>query len=612
MRDSDVHATVRNYVRPTRFDEAAAGLRRNHLVVLVGPPGSGRRAGAMALLRELIRDAPLITLSPTATVEDLAGREYRDRNGYVVIDGEGFKGDREPYPDLAEVAERVRAAGTYLVVTTTAIPGQNTPIVAPYLTWERPPVAEVLRGHLAGRWPKDDLDRLVDTLTANLPANYTLRWLACLARRVIARKDPEQALKDMDELCGRQVDRWFDRGRSWREVAEVTAAAFLAGAPERTFRSQRTRLEQILIDRRGGRRGLDGLADEPAETPAPGEGLVRLVEVWSGTARVVAFREHTYQRLVVGRLWRTSETWFLNAVREWINGLVGESERLEVATGLALLARTDAADVEASFLDPWALGRLGWPGKLAAAYVLWCMCREEKTAPLALRTGISWVNSGDVNQRATAAMAFGGELGVAYPTDAARRLWQLMTQADDLCQVGRTALGRLFAILADQTTEAGEVITMLETQRGRFCQVEGTSRMRDLTIGAILAIVTARSHRTDWPAVADFLHAEPDRIDEVARLWATLIRHQPARLASLIALWHTLHALRNYSEEGVSRAWALGRALAEAMHDDERAALREDLARIDKELRLGDGQPPADVLMACIEALVVPDDEPDA
>jgi hypothetical protein len=189
---------VSDYVRPSTFDDAVAWLRENRVVVLAGDPGSGRRAGAIALLREVVDDGLLVMLSPAVTVEDLAEWDYRQDHGYLVVDSERLDDEDKGFA-WEGVAERVRKAGTYLVVTTAAAPRQIPTTVVPYLAWDRPPIAEVLRGHLSANWPKDQVDRLVDLLVTRLPATYSLRWLACLARRVNARRDAERALEDMDE-----------------------------------------------------------------------------------------------------------------------------------------------------------------------------------------------------------------------------------------------------------------------------------------------------------------------------------------------------------------------------------------------------------------------------
>jgi hypothetical protein len=359
--------------------------------------------------------------------------------------------------------------------------------------------------------------------------------------------------------------------RTLREVAELAVAAFMTGASERVYQSQLFLLERIAMDHEpalGRRCSLD--FDWSQQRPGTAAG-------------VVALREDRYRPLVVAWIWSTCGVWFQNAVREWINAVVSVADRLDIAAGLSALARTNFDDVESFFLTPWSLGRLGSSGKATAAHVLGYMCHEEATATLALQTAIRWTGSGDIDQRATAVTAFGGELGLNHPIDAAWRLWQLMTQSDDLCEASRTALGRLFTSLVDRTRQADAVLTMLDAQRARYCVPGGKHRMRDLALAAILAIVSAQSGRTGRPAVVELLRAEPGRREILARLWCSAIRHRPTRREALIALRHALPGMSG----GVPEACALGPALAHVLRDDERVRLRADLAELDREPEYG-------------------------
>lgn len=599
LRDAEVAAAVSNYVPPSTFQEAVACLRRDHLVVLAGAPGSGRRAGAMALLRE-VTDGVLVVLSPAVTARELAGRMYLAQHGYLVIDGDSV-GSPGTDPAWAEVATRVRDAGSYLVVAATPTRSPAVPPAVPHLEWEPPPAAEVLRGHLAGSWAKDDVDRLVEFLAGRLPARYALRWLACLARLVNAGRSPVQALADLADLEGRQVDEWFGQPRSSQELAEVTVAAFLTGATERAYRSRLAQLERSMRDYQ------PACQSRPSWTIGSGLLHIRRVTHRASASRVVSFGEPSYRRFVLARIWDTGPSWFLAAVRGWIDAAATGVAQLEITSGLALLAASNFDDVESAFLAPWSLGRLGQPGQVAATYVLWYMCRDETTAPLALRTAIRWSGSADMNQRATAVLAFSGELGVCYPTDAARRLWRLMIQADDVRPASGAPLGRLFAALVDRTNQAGMILTMLDAPRYRPDAVAGGPGMTGVTAEAVRSILTARSYRTGRPAVAELLKTEPEWLEVVTRLLAGVLRSRTARQDGVTALRDVLHAFPHTSIEPVTEGRAFGRALANVLTSTERTRLRLDLARLDWQLRRGraGASAPADTLVACLAAMTV-------
>jgi hypothetical protein len=600
-------------VRPSGFEDVTRRLRKDHVLVIEGSTGSGRRAGAVALVRE-VTDGPVVILPRGVAMRDLVEWEYRWGCGYVVLNGEAP--DNDAGSGWTGVADRVRQAGAHLVVTATAVTGRTAARTDPRLRWERPPAAEVLRGHLSGHWPAQDMDDLVSLLVTDLPPDFSLRRLADLARLLNEGKEPTEALEQLHEFSEQQIRQWFDQRRSRREMAEVTALAFLAGASEHTFESQLRRLEELLaaheplrlrepasrMDELTGDRTRYRLADEELmsiERPAPS----------TRTARVVGFKERGYQRFVISQLRETCDGRFWDVVREWINRMVLEDDRVEVASGLAWLAYTSFDEVRVSFLEPWSLSHFGWSGQVTAAYVLWCMCREASTATLALETAVQWSRSDDVDQRSTAMIAFSGELGVCYPTEAVRRLWQLTTQTDELCDAGYAALARLFAVLADQTEEAELLLEMIDRQWGQSCQTNEERRVRRQTVAATMAVLTVQSHRAGWPAIVEFLRARPDRSGVVARLWAAVLRSQRARREGLIALWRGLHALHDVGDRPAGDVRLLGRAISDALLGYERPLLRTDLARLDLELGRDRSEQSAAALDAFLEAFATRDDE---
>jgi hypothetical protein len=204
-------------------------------------------------------------------------------------------------------------------------------------------------------------------------------------------------------------------------------------------------------------------------------------------------------------------------------------------------------------------------------------------------------------------IAFSGELGVCYPTEAVRRLWQMITQTDDLCDAGCAALARLFAVLVDQTDQAELLIAMLDRQRGQSHLTNEVRRQRHRTVAATTAVFTVESQRTGHPAIVDFLRARPDRIGVVARLWAAVLRSQRARREGLIVLWRGLHALHDLGDRPAGDARSLGRAISDALLGYERPLLRSDLARLGMELRRDRSEQSTAALNAFLEAFATRD-----
>jgi hypothetical protein len=183
-----------------------------------------------------------------------------------------------------------------------------------------------------------------------------------------------------------------------------------------------------------------------------------------------------------------------------------------------------------------------------------------------------------------------------------------MLQPDDVRAAGSAALGRLFALLVDQTRQAGMILTMLDAHRYRSGAIADGSGMACVTVEAVRSILTARSYRSGRPAVAELLKTEPEWLEVVAQLLTSVLHSPIAHLDGITALWDLLHAFPHTSPEPIADAHALGRALATDLTTTQRRRLRIELTGVDRRLRRGrpGRTSPADPLVACLAAVAVP------
>lgn len=526
-------------LRPPGFEPAAAWLRRNHLVVLVGGDGAGLRAGGLALLREVTSGEP-VELPATVVIDELAGWDFRPRRGYLLWDGRGRTGDGELL--FALIADRLRYVGAYLVV---ASPGAaSRPGTVPYLLWQDPlaPAGPAAGGTLV----LAAAPRPVAAYPVPAPTTGALPVPA-----MTTGAGPVPGLPARPPVPA-PVEDWPTRPLSHQQLARLTVAAVLAVPNRHGYRMRLADLRRH-VERHRRRTGQPHRADLPWRPPA-GAGCQR---EWSNDR----------QRSVLARIWDAAPEWFLAAVRDWVDAVVSEHERLDVAAALAALAVSHPDQVRHSYLDRWSRGRLGSPGRVMAAYVLWAMCREEATAGEALRVATDWADAADPDQRTTAILALSGELGERFPAEAADRLWRLVTTDPDRRAAASAALGRLFASLVDRRGRASDLLDLLDAGS------RWTPATRVPAGEAVSVLLTARSPATGRPAVAELLRAEPGCAPLVARLWQRVtgvpgVGREPVR-----ALWSVLAALR--PDRGT--AAALGRAFAAALTGAERARLRADL-----------------------------------
>ncbi|QUQ69493.1 hypothetical protein [Kutzneria sp. CA-103260] len=623
LSDTEVGAALRNYVPPRRYDDALSALATDHAVVLEGRRGSGKRAGAMSLLRE-VTDGPLVRLSPAAAVEELAQRVYEAGFGYLVIDRKDAGSAADTEFSWHAVRNRVRDSRAWLVVTTTDNCVDEGDSVV-HVSWVQPELRELLTAWLGGEQP----DRIA-AIEQALAGEHTMTDLAAIGRRVAEDDDITTALKEFGLASRAQVRRWFDGegDRTRRQLLEVTAMAFLGGCNERSFESLLARLEEMLADRVPVPSPPEEEAPPRADDVLPQRRHAMLAEsgllgveqvmVHGVTGQVLDFRVGTYRRHVLAELWRRMDvTTFWDTVREWLHEIVGAGYSAvglghseSIAAGLAELARVAFDEVWTSYLKPWSEPTQSWAGATTAIYTLWSMCYDEDMAPVALRTAERWVYSGDSRKRWMATVAFSGALGSTYPIVATNRLWYLIRQSGQGDRTARWAMADLFALLAKSTEDAGIVLRVLETRWKTHGAVGGNTQLRTLAIATINEVVTAPGAGSGRSSLFRYVHAFPDKIPLAARLWAVVLCHRPCRRRVLECLLDGLYDLHRVSSQPQSVVRDLGAAFAEALPPDEHAPLIHDLAAVQaRHIRRPAVGPAADrarVIDALVQILLSP------
>lgn len=563
----ELDAVTGHYVRPPGFELARRSLQEEHLVVLEGPAGTGKRAGAIALLRE-VTDGPIVALSPMVSPHDLAAGDYRRGWGYLIAGHASPATEVESGSLWRSVRERVREAGAFLVVT--MMPGVAGIEPIRHVAWQRPPLPEVVTACLGGVID----DELVRKAVESGSADYVMRDVAGFARRIAEGADPATAIHEFELVPDDRVRAWFDGNPSRQDVLDVTALAFFPGATERSFESRLAKLAAALegtLPTGGASRDND--AEELPQgrircRSAHGLITVGRVSTGRGSRSAVLFKAPGYRRRVIAELWTRYPTGFWDAVKNWLDGLVTAGDDLPLAAGLALLAEVSLDEVEDSYLDPWADGQLGPRGRKVAANVLWMMCFGVSLAPEALRIADRWAGSGSEDQRYTAAIALSGELGVRFPVEAARRLWQTVVAGADDESVATEAFVRLFVTLVD--TGGAEVVL---SELDRALAAANDMWSRTLAFKATLSVLSVPGRRYSSAALA-LLREQPAHTALVGRLWAAVTRSRAYRESALAALGKAFAAL-SANPASTREVTALGHAIAEALPPVDIAALKQ-------------------------------------
>lgn len=593
---AEIDATLKSFVHPRPcFNQAAEALDGDRVVVLTAPSGSGKRSGAIALLRGFTENDRCVVLSPDLTLEDLAKRHFSSGLGYVLLDR-----FNEPVaqPDFAwrQVRDRVRADDAFLVVTSVHQLAKK-PDTVKHIDWRAPEPKQVLEKRL-----RDTEPALADRAIAAMPGDCTLRDVVAVADLILAGTAPEDAWERHGGNAVQAVRDWFLSGRTLSDFTAITTLAFAVGSNRRMFET----LKQRLDDRLQSEKENAGFDDEETKpdtvfgTVYEGRRqlrdnpLVATQNLADGAVNrsVLVFSDPRYRRWVLEELWETCPTPFWDAVRDWLTAEVeaNTDPQLEfaVATGLAQLARSTFDEVVESYLDPWAAGRAGAAGKALAVQVLWCMCLDEELAGAALSVARGWVESGGLALRSTAVVAFGGMLGVRFPSVAVRRLWNQVEHGGQAGGVARERLGYLFAALVECEEDATVVTELLRHRLRKQRQGAVPDSLKKTTFRAVLGLLQFRDWDSGRPVCAVALAHQPALTPDLADLFTGVLVNRLYRTEAKETLMKVVKALAATGPGARETARRFGLALGAALPPHERTLLvdvlgkqRRDAARKD-------------------------------
>lgn len=591
-----VAALTRHFVAPEPFEAAIAALRKHTVVTLCGPDGRGKLTGAVNLLaRVLGEEAPIVRLSLTRSLRELADHRFDASTGYLLP---GWFGafDQEAEHHWERVQGKLHEQGSFLVVTSSE-ENRRTATTA-RIEWSLPEdLGAVIREH-AGDGPADaDIGKVVEVL----PEDMTMAGLIEITDLLVRGLPPEEAISSvLREAAKDQVREWFAKGPTREQVLDITVLAFLPGLSERRFGQCRELLKAALeemVPTESAQEATPAVRPPgPAEAAFPqarGRQLenplirIRQMIVDGRPRRLIELREPEAQRFLFAEMAGRFDEYFWDAVRIWLEDVLTRPElSLHIAAGLARLAGSSFDEVEGSYLDPWsvAAGR-GEPARsharqkrLTTVHVLWFMCFDEDLAPVALRVAAGWAAQGSTpGQKYNAIIAFSGILGRLYPIDAVKKLWHLTrNRGAVLGPLAIEAFGGLFLSQEDADGRV-RVVRFLENKIRELRGNPGRIAAYGTALRSMLAV-----YRTDdpqgRPLAAQLLCERPDLAAVMGYTWSVLLVNRPVRHTALAALHSNLDALRHHTDEPELIAQRLGDVLGGLLSKEQQDELVKDFA----------------------------------
>jgi hypothetical protein len=579
------------YVEPPGFDEAMTVVRDHRVVIITGAQGSGRRCGAMALLRGLV-EGDLTVLPPKLSVGEIAGYRFEASTGYLLQGIDEHGGDEEA-TGWRSLRKQLADLGSYLVITAdTDLSGRRTRGRPDQLPWHRPDLAVILAYFLQPP-QREEVRAVLEQSGQSLSMSDLHAFLSEVATGV---EVAEAAVRFLDTTTRHTVADWFDSAPEPTRVADVVVAAFFPDIPERDFELiQGTFLDRIAPELP---------ADRPDTEPAVRREASRTLnsgrkDRWDGSSllglrnggvasavRHVDFKDDKYRSCVLEELDRRFDRRFWSDVADWLTETVGQvrdSARdellVQLGQSLALLARTALPEVEDSYLDRWSRLEPGSPHQQAVVYTLhWMSCLDDLD-DYALGTARHWARRGGESQRWAAAVSLGGALGLAYPAEAINELWRLV-ERDPRSPLPSIALATLFGLLVEtESPYANRLLTALHTRLQALTHTGAKDQAKLIAaLWTTVWVLAEHGSKKSLPRSIDLLRIGSARTQtRIGQLWAATLLHLAVRAEAAEVLVDALRLLSEADPADLHTIDLLGRLIHQSLRPDQVPAIRQTL-----------------------------------
>ena len=599
----EVVAVQATFTAPTGYDAAQAILREHGVLLLYGPPGSGKRSAAIKLLAALTTGMgerlPIYELNPDLRLADLDADtipantplllETPDSAALTGMTPFGWK------KLVAKLASPQHDNG--LVITLERLP-EGFPadwrkLVSPWqLAWPGDRTAvqwNILQRHLSYRAAQEPngvaaIDQHIAAwqqhpgLSALIAQRLTPTQIVSLAELLLPvltdSCDVEAALARYEGHVGEAVQNWFERGNHSLDLKTLlVAAAVYNEALADEVESAAADLLQLLAPA-GAKQEPAGFADpfQSASTRSTrfqqvGAGLVTVpiagMHYGSTSGQVLRLNNAAWQKAVLGYIWTE-----LSPLREpllaWLErGVVHGNgrQRVRAAAAIGALARLNFALIEERVLRQWA-NSSNPDLRRAAGQVLGITIWDEQHSAASLGLLRYWAASDNWRYRWTATAACGGLAGQRYPQqtlDTLERIAAVCIEQPQLLQPAAQALINLFLAAGNSPEQRATLLHTLRRWSER--KVESTDERR--RVFAVQRTAVLCFWMILWPAAGDpawrllvedmAVPGVAMQVDGVALLRASLNFRQPAGTVS-----DNLHP-RKLARKGL---YALAEALA--------------------------------------------------
>lgn len=445
---------LRAVVEPVAdHDRARQILDRHRLAFIYGPSGTGKETAAAAALG---LEKEIFIVTSAVTTSDLVAFGERFSYGreccYLVPSLAPATAERLDASIVGSLQRQLADQESQLVVTIDDPANLDRGVAHLLVSWrEGPDPLVALRSHIAFYLQDEDRESYVESryglaaLVQEL-ASRGVRSVDEAARAICDANKCDEGSEHVRIRLGldarRRLETWFEPSRTLAQLAFLLASSVLSGRPYTVVDAHAERLERLLarltridlsrhhVDPR--RRRRQRLEDAFARL---GRGLVE-TEFGPCPADLVEMGDQALRGELLRLVWSEYDV-LGEALLRWLRSAGRDRDplvRLQAAAAAGWLAQLDFATVRERLFLPWARGNRSEAFCAAEALGFAANFSADGTAGLALRLLAVW--SGEQGDRTdiarwfTAALAYGGGVGIRYPEVAVPGLRRILLNDD--------------------------------------------------------------------------------------------------------------------------------------------------------------------------------------
>lgn len=569
-------------------------LLSERLVLIQGRQGVGKSSAAISILSDA---DGIVTIDPSISSSDLARATERiglvDGGRYVIESLDPSTAANLSVFLVRGLREQLRTKDARLVMTVdqaVLLEPELTDFVVPLAT--RPDPIAVLRKHVAYQLGDAGLPELEDRYDLEefreVLADRNLGHVQDISRAIIEAFSSSTSLADLLEAigatAGTRVQDWFQAKPkpTLYEACLLVAVALLGGCTYATVTQHAKAIERFVAKDTGVRvrkkSYLQTRSTALSRILATSQTSVQETDLGSIPSETVRLANRWTAVAVVDALWQEYDV-LLQATIKWLGAAGHDPDpqvRVRAAVATGFFATYDFTLVRERLLEPWARGPS--ESARAAADALGQSAQYDATAPLVLSLLNRWISEelSDYDLWWTAAVTYGGDLGLTYPSIAMDQLLMVLVRFEEPAM--NVVTGSVVRLLLGSSRLAGAMrhyYAHLES----WLTLDQTPAAASAARQAYAALLDRATDSDAWYS-ADYRSAVLTEAESATPILRACLRHKDTR--SLVLECLRLLVVQADSDESMQRTISdliVGAATGEGSEPTDRERLAHYLER---------------------------------